>query len=147
MKSYGGFRPDAANCPEDRGKQGSIMKRANKDKFEGNEFEIQLMSKGSFVDNGYGHVPAFLIEAFTIRLNHIALNDWVMSEMMNVRECYGTNEEWEEHKTEIKEKHETWNRRIIEALDIDLKAGSASITQSKSEIFTVVYIRKIAQEE
>ena len=112
-------------------------------KFEGNEFAIQVISKGSFVDNaGDGHT--FLVEATTIRLNHVAQNAWIMSQTMNCRECYDTNEEWETYKSEITERGKVWKTQIIEAIEIDSAKGSISITQSQSEVFTVVHIRKIA---
>jgi hypothetical protein len=115
-------------------------------KFEGNDFAIQLMSKGSFVDNGTGNDNSFLIEAFTIRLNHVALNAWILSETFSCRECYDTDKEWEDHKSEYKAKREFWNKQIIKALEIDLEAGSVSITQSLSEVFTVVHIRKTVRK-
>ncbi len=113
-------------------------------KFESNEFVIQLMAKGGFVDNGTGGDDSYLIEAYTIRLNHIALNAWILSEMMNVRECYDTDEEWEAHKAEYKARREAVNKQIINILGIDPDTGSISITQSQSEVFTVVHIRKMA---
>lgn len=112
-------------------------------KFEDNNFAIQLLAKGSFVDNGTGNEKSFLVEAFTIRLNHIALNAWIMSETMNCRECYDSNHEWEDHKAEYKAKREAWNKQIIDILNIDSDTGSVSITQSQSEVFAVVYIHKI----
>jgi hypothetical protein len=112
-------------------------------KFEDNEFVIQLIAKGSFVDNGTGNCHSYLVEAFTLRLNHVALNAWIFSETMNCRECYDTDEEWEAHKTEYRAKRECWKNQIIGILEIDQETGSVSITQSQSEVFTVVHIREI----
>jgi len=117
------------------------MEKAN---FESNEFLIQLMAKGGFVDNGAGDDNSYLVEAYTIRLNHIALNAWILSETMNHRECYDTDQEWEAHKAEYKARREAVNKKIIEALGVDRNTGSVSITQSQSEIFAVVHIRKVA---
>jgi len=111
--------------------------------FEGNDFVVQVIAKGEFVDNAGGGC-SFLVEATTIRLNHIALNAWIMSNTMNCRECYDTNEEWEAYEAEIAERRKAWTAQIVEALGIDSTKGSVSITQSQSEVFTVVHIRKIA---
>jgi len=111
--------------------------------FEGNDFAIQVISKGSFIDNAGGG-RSFLVEATIIRLNHVALNAWIMSNTMNCRECYDTNEEWEAYEAEIAERRKAWTAQIVEALGIDSTKGSVSITQSQSEVFTVVHIRKIS---
>ena len=120
------------------------MENMIKREFKGNEFVVQLMAKGSFADNGAGGDRSYLVEAYTLRLNHIALNAWILSETMNHRECYDTDQEWEAHKAEYKARRNAVNEQIIEALDIDPSAGSVSITQSQSEVFTVVNIREVA---
>lgn len=117
----------------------------NKEKSrESDEFAIQLMAKGSFVDNGTGNGRSCLVEAFTLQLNHVAMNAWILSKTMNCRECYDADEEWEEHKAKYKAKREAWNKKIIDALGIDPAAGSICITQAQSEVFAVVHIREVA---
>ena len=115
----------------------------NHEKFEGKEFAIQVITKGAYVDNGTGDGNAYLVEAYTIRLNHVALNAWIFSETMNCRECYDTNEEWEAHKAKYEERRKVWNKQIVEILGIDPDQGGVSITQSQSEVFTVVHIYEI----
>jgi len=122
----------------------------NNERFESKEFAIQIISKGAFVDNGTWVDSSYLVEATTIRLNHIALNDWILSECHNCRECYEDGEkgdtQWKAHKTEYEERRKAWKARIIEALkiEIDPDRESVCITQAQSEVFTVVHIRKIA---
>lgn len=113
--------------------------------FEGNEFALQVISNGAFIDNGTYVDSSYLVEATTIRLNHIALNAWIMSQTMNCRECYDTNEEWEAYKAEIEERRKAWKAQILEALEVDSTKGSVTITQSQSEVFTVVHIREVAK--
>ena len=113
-------------------------------RFEGDDFVIQVIAKGSFVDNAGGG-RSFLVEATTVRMNHVALNAWILSETMNHRECYDTNEEWEAHKAEYAERRKAVIAQIVETLEIDSTKGSVSITQSQSEVFTVVHIRKIIE--
>lgn len=109
-------------------------------------FALQVISKGSFVDRD--SESAYLIEVTTIRLNPEALNKWILSECMNVRECYedglAGDAEWTEHKEEYAERRKDWQDRIINILGINASAGSISITQAQSEVFTVVQIEEIA---
>ena len=112
--------------------------------FEGNKFAIQVISKGSFVDNAGGG-SSFLVEVTTVRMNHVALDAWIMSATMNHRDCYDTNEEWEAHKAEYVERRKAVIAQMVEALEIDSTKGSVSITQSQSEVFTVVHIREVAK--
>ncbi len=109
-----------------------------------NEFAIQLMAKGSFVDSGVGNGCLYLVEAFTIRLNHIALNAWILSEMMNSRDCYSTDEEWEAHKTECKIKRKAVRDQILKTLGINPDTEGISITQVQSEVFTIVRISELS---
>ncbi|EGW36431.1 hypothetical protein [Desulfosporosinus sp. OT] len=119
-------------------------------RFEGNEFVIQVIAKGAFVDNGTYVDSSYLVEATTIRLNHVALNAWILSECFNTRDCYEDGEkgdaEWKAHKAEYEERRKTWKDQIFEALEleIDTENEGVSITQSQSEVFTVVRISKIA---
>jgi len=112
--------------------------------FEGNDFAIQVIAKGGFVDNAGGG-RSFLVEATTVRMNHVALDAWILSATMNHRECYDTNEEWEAHKAKYAERRKAVIAQMVEILEIDSAKGSVSITQSQSEVFTVVHIRKIAK--
>lgn len=115
----------------------------NSEKFEGSEFAIQVIAKGAFVDSGSGGGKVYLIEATTVRMNHVALNAWILSQTYNCRECYETNEEWEAHKTEYEERRKAVITKIVDALGIDPEKGSVCITQSLSEVFAVVHIQDI----
>lgn len=115
--------------------------------FEGKNFALQVIAKGSFIDNGVGYGCSFQVDVTTIRLNHVGLNEWLMSEMSNTRECYEDGPEgdaqWEAHKVEYAERRKTWEAQVIKSLDIDSSVGSVSITQAQTEIFTVVHILEI----
>jgi hypothetical protein len=115
-----------------------------------NEFDFDVIARGSFLDHDTGSLDSsgrqkvYSIEAITIRLNHIALNDWLLSEILNVRECYVAGPEgdrkWEEHKAEYKARRDAWKKAVVNKLGLDTDAGSVCITQALSEVFTVVYI-------
>lgn len=112
--------------------------------FEGNEFAIQVIAEGSYVDNGCGDGKSFLIETTIVRMNHIALNAWILSCMWNCRECYNTDEEWESYKAKKADERKAVETNIISALGIkaNVNKGSICITQSQSEVFTVVHISR-----
>lgn len=109
-----------------------------------NEFDAQILARGSFLDTENGEM--FEVEAATIRLNHVALNAWILSEMHNVQDCYDTDEEWKRHKEEYKEKRKTVVDRIIKIVGIDVTTEnqSVNISQSQSEVFTLVRILKLS---
>lgn len=114
----------------------------------GKGFSLQVISKGSFVDDGVGGGSSYLVEVATVRLNHIALNEWISSECFNSRDCYEDGEngdaQWEAHKAEYAERRRAWKDRIIQALEIDSSKGGICITQAQSEVFTVVHIQEVA---
>ena len=109
------------------------------------DFEVKVISEGWFVDTAVGPGASFLVEVYVIRLNHVALNDYILSGTMNCRDCYDTDEEWEEHKVEYEARRNEFNKRVVDALYLnpDRVGGSVKITQSQSEIFTVVHTRKL----
>lgn len=115
----------------------------NKKNFDSNEFQLDLISRGAYVDNGSSPEKSYLIETTVIRLNWVALNAWVLSITSNCRDCYETNEEWEAHRTMMGKKHDAVKTQIIDLLRVDPATGSVCITQSQSEIFTVVHISEI----
>lgn len=127
--------------------EAAIVEAEKKLPAKDNKFAMQVISKGSFIDDGVGDGRLYLVEAATIRLNHIALNEWILSEVFNCRDCYENGEtgdaQWEAHKAEYAERRRVWTERITKALEIDSDAGSVSITQAQSEVFTVVHIREI----
>lgn len=116
--------------------------------FEGNDFALQIIAKGAFVDNGSGGGKSFLIETTVIRLNWVALNEWLLSTTFNSRSCYETAEEWEAHKMQYEEKHAAVKKKIVDAVEgiIDENKESVNVSQSQSEVFTLVHIKNITHE-
>ena len=118
----------------------------NNEKFEGKEFAIQVTAKGAFVDNGVGNGKSYVVETIALRLNHVALNEWIFSSFLNCRDCYETEQEWQTYKSEKEAKRKAFNEKIIKDLGIDTDEGSVCITQAQSEVFTVVHIWEIRAE-
>lgn len=44
--------------------------------FEGKEFAVQVIAKGSFADQPSEGGKTYLVETATVRLNHVALGEW-----------------------------------------------------------------------
>jgi hypothetical protein len=110
--------------------------------FADNFFALQKIAKGEYIDDGAGDGRSYMVKVIAIRMNHVALNEWILSENLNCRACYETDAEWEAHKTEYSKKRETVKTKIIDLLRLDPNKGSFSITQALAEVFTVVYITK-----
>ena len=115
----------------------------NNEKFESDEFAMQIIAKGAFIDSGTGDGHSYVVETTAIRLNHIALNAWILSQTSNSRDCYETREEWERCKAESDKEHEAVRVQIIGDLGLDPNKGSICITQAHAEMFAVIYIWKV----
>jgi len=119
----------------------------------GKEFDFDILARGSFIDDlREPNYPEALykLETTTIRLNHIALNEYICDcHTYNCRECYVDGEvgdkQWEQRQADVKANYEAWQNKIITMLGIVLnkEKESAVITQAHSEIFTVVYTARI----
>ncbi len=111
-------------------------------------FEVQTISTGSFRDVVAG--KSYIVEATTLRLNHVALNAWILSECHNTRDCYEDGEagdaEWQAHRAERERRRETWRAQVLEVLGIDPAEEGITITQALSEVFTAVHISEAAQQ-
>jgi hypothetical protein len=115
----------------------------------GEEFDFEVIARGAFIDDlrSGGAYPESLykVKAITLRLNHVALGDYISSILDNVRECYPDgaegDEEFELHKEECHRRRKVWEKTIIDRLGLETGEGiGVYIEQAESEIFTVVYI-------
>jgi hypothetical protein len=123
----------------------------------GEEFEFDVIARGSFIDDlrSGGAYPEsiFKVEAITLRLNHIALGDYHDSMASNVRECYPGgaegDKEFELYKEECHRRRKVWEKTIIDRLGLETGEETEKvdrrvvIKQVGMEIFTVVYIAKM----
>lgn len=110
-------------------------------------FTIEVITMGAFLDDDPGFKTRFLVETTVFRANHIALNEYLFSTVLNCRETYETEEAWQAYIDIKKQKRAAWEKKIAEILDIDTELCSLSITQSLSEIFTAVAIRSIPKTD
>lgn len=116
-------------------------------KFESETFALQVIARGSFIDDAPDYETPFMIEAITVRLNHAALNGWLLSEMSNTRGCYEDGPEgdaqFKAHKAEWADRRTTWSAQLLDLLDIDPASSGVTIARAQTEVFTVVYIHKV----
>lgn len=114
--------------------------RKGKNMLEG-IFKIEVITEGQFVDCGY------LIKMVVIRVNPDAMNEYISSGVLNTRDVYETTEEWNAYKEEKAKRRQEWERKVAEKLGIvEGEVDSLVISQSLSEIFTVVYMSKENQD-
>jgi hypothetical protein len=118
----------------------------------GNEFDFDVVARGAFIDDlrSGGSYPKalFSVETITIRLNHVALNEYIMSLCQNCRECYPDGDEgekqWQQHQAEKKELNIAWQKNIFDCLDLKIEEGKIPVIKEvQSEIFTIVYVARL----
>lgn len=101
----------------------------------GQRFGFEIVTEGSFVSEDY------TVSTIVVRLNGIALNEYICSDLLNSRETYGTDKEYEEYKQKKNAERKQWERKILDGLKFTQDTGY-SITRSVSEIFTAVLFEK-----
>ena len=55
-------------------------------------FHFEIIAQGARADEGAWPDILYLIETYTISVNHVALNEWHASEILNSRDCYQTDD-------------------------------------------------------
>ena len=101
----------------------------------GDDFDFEVIADGSYADEG------FKIRTIIIRLSCTALNDWITTCAVNSRWTYKTDEEWEEYQNIKETERKTWEKKILDKMQIKSVEGYC-ITQAVSEVFTVVLFEK-----
>lgn len=110
------------------------------DIFTNPEFTIETIATGDFYDSpgGLGS-KTFRVETKTVRLNHVALDEWYDSQRTKLFEEFdddGERKRYRAEKDAAKERFVTKVRKMLGFGD----EGSFALTQVVSEIFTAVYI-------
>lgn len=111
--------------------------------FETNEFALQVISSGWFLDNDESfNGKMFAVETATVRLNHVALDEYIMkASLLNCRECYDTDEEWAKYSETKKRNLEQFNAKVAKATGFE--TDGLTITQVQSEVFALCRIFEI----
>ena len=113
--------------------------------FQKNEFAVEIVASGKTLDNSPSfNGKAYSIDTWVIRLNHIALSEWMKSAPVNVNDW-----EWDYESKEAAEAAAAEHEKNLAAFEAKIKDilkithGSAAINRNVSEIFTVVNIHEI----
>lgn len=113
--------------------------------FSKNEFAIEIIAEGSFVDVPGGLSDSvYQVETKTIRLNHIALDEWDRSEIVEELEDFETRVEYHNYIDEKMELRANFKSKLRQAMGYD-DWSTFVIERVLSEIFTVVAIRDITK--
>lgn len=108
--------------------------------FNGKEFTFQVIAKGSYIDPSSGDGKAWIVEATTLRLNPVALNEYITAYAYNSPDCYNSEAEWRAYEEEIKERVRDFATKVADGLGVDTAAGRLAICQVQSEVFATVYV-------
>lgn len=113
--------------------------------FRKDEFAVQVIARGAFLDNdpGYGG-KVYQVETATIRLNHIALNEWLCNQANRCREDFDTDKEWAAYMDRQRNITNELNRKIAAAAGFPPIPDNANVNvqQVISEVFAVAYIHE-----
>lgn len=110
---------------------------------DNNNFDFQVIASGSYIDDNTGAEGlSFMVQTFLLRLNHIALNQWILAHAFNSRDTYDTDAEWEDYLSTVKTRQDKFTKAITDALGINRNRGSVCINQAQAEVMSVVFISK-----
>lgn len=110
--------------------------------FEGNEFAVEVLSRGSFVDTTFPD-KVYQVETMTLRLNWVAMNDFSVFSSLADREDFCTDAEYSEHVTKQSAERLKWRNNLIQAIGLDESQGTIYISKVISEIFAVCQMTEL----
>ena len=110
--------------------------------FQKDEFAVQIISTCSFLDDDPRYRgKVYMVEIATVRLNHIAMNEWADTNISNCRECYETHQEWMDYLAMKEARKKAFEEKVAAAAGFHAEKG-ISVAQVVSEVFTVAYIHE-----
>ena len=107
--------------------------------FRTNDFAVEVIASGGF-DDEVEPGKIYRVDTKTLRLNHIAMNEYIMAQVMNDRTTYETDKEWRDYLADKEKKRENFIRKVASAAGFP--DDGVSVAQVVSEIFTVAHIYK-----
>lgn len=113
--------------------------------FRKDEFAVQVVARGAFLDNDPGYDgKVYQVETATIRLNHIALNEWLCNQANRYRADFDTDKEWAAYMDRQRNITNELNRKIAAAAGFPPIPDNADVNvqQVISEVFAVAYIHE-----
>lgn len=113
--------------------------------FRKNAFALSVVCSGSFLDNAASFEgDIFSVETAVVRLNGVAMNEWIFSAALNPRSCYNTDQEWQDYLAVQAERKKNFNEKLAVAVGFDVRKEGISVAQAVSEVFVVTQICKVA---
>ena len=89
---------------------------------------IQLISTGEYIDDNPGHGgDTYAVRVYVLRLNPFTLNEWWKSQILNHRNTYGTEEEWEAYKAGKEKLQTAFKEKVADFLKVDLSLGRGEV--------------------
>lgn len=109
-------------------------------------FAVQVITSGSFIDRPSGSGKVYIVETAIIRLNPAALGAWYKA---IVNDCdwhdFDTDEEYQAYINEKKRLMLAFEQNIAQAVRFRPAAGveKINVSQIVSEVFAVAWIHEI----
>lgn len=104
------------------------------------DFAVEVIATGGF-DDEVEPGKTYRIETKTLRLNHIALNEYIMAQVISDRISFDTDQEWREYLEYKAKEREKFILSVASA--VGFPDDGVSVAQVVSEIFTVAHIYRI----
>lgn len=114
--------------------------------FRTNEFAIEVLAKGGFLDHDNGYEDkTYEVVTYTLRLNHVALDAYWKSIATQDRLDFEERQEYLDYLAEKNAAKAAFENKIAEMLDVnpDREKQSFAISQVVSEIFTAVTMQTV----
>ncbi len=113
--------------------------------FNSNNFAIQVIASGSFVDQPVHDSSTYLVETAMVRLNREVLHAWTNIKWVDDRESFETDKEFEAYVNGKKHLLQKFEQNIAQAVGFtpDPDKEKINVTQVVSEVFAVAWIHEV----
>lgn len=105
------------------------------------KFEVEVLSKSTTYDPESADGKGWIITNYVLKLNYVALNEWIRNTGHGCREDYDTDEEYNAYVSDLEERRESWKKKIACAIGFTGDRG-IKIVQVLAEFFAVNIIQK-----
>ena len=110
------------------------------------KFAAYILSWGARIDSQPG-APDYLVKTYTLCLSPGALNDYILAQASNSRECYTDgpvgDAEWAAHQVLMMERYEVWKERVLQEMGAP-EGANVVIKQIQAEYFAAVWIKEVS---
>lgn len=108
---------------------------------DSNRFAVEVIASGDFIDNDPGfRGKAYRVATRTIRLNPVALDEYIASIERTPAEWFDSREEYETYAAEKRTRRAAFVKKVAVALGFDHEVPGVTVQRVISEIFAVACI-------